>query len=72
MQAMVKEKWNNSFRPPQLSSIIRDNDILQLADPQLDDAVEQSRQYWYQLATLASELRDSCLMPEFINPRLAL
>ncbi|KAL5365183.1 hypothetical protein BJX96DRAFT_168889 [Aspergillus floccosus] len=72
MQAIVKEKHGNSLQPPQLSLILRDNNILQVEERQLDDALEKSRQYWYQLAALTYSLRDSGLIPKFINPPISL
>ncbi|KAL4888243.1 hypothetical protein BDV59DRAFT_211432 [Aspergillus ambiguus] len=70
----VPAKGNSKkpLRPPQLSSIVRDNNVLQLEDQQLEDALENSRKYWYQLASLAYGLRGSGLIPEFTNPCHAL
>ncbi|KAL7659134.1 hypothetical protein ACMYSQ_002074 [Aspergillus niger] len=68
----VNEKGDRSIRPPQLSLILRDNNVLQLEEQQIQDALEKSREYWYQIANLAFQLRDTGLIPEFTNPRFAL
>lgn len=55
-----------------MNQIFHDSNVLQLEEDQIRDALEKSRKYWYQLAALAYGLRDSGLIPEFINPRHAL
>ncbi|RDK43404.1 hypothetical protein M752DRAFT_326235 [Aspergillus phoenicis ATCC 13157] len=55
----VNEKGDRSIRPPQLSLILRDNNVLQLEEQQIQDALEKSREYWYQIANLAFQLRDT-------------
>ncbi|PYH75061.1 uncharacterized protein BO88DRAFT_460983 [Aspergillus vadensis CBS 113365] len=72
MKDTPKEKRNRLLRPPQLSLILSDNNVLQLEEQQLQDALEKSREYWYQIATFAFHLRGSGLSSEFTNPRLAL
>ncbi|GAT23333.1 similar to An01g11250 [Aspergillus luchuensis] len=55
-----------------VATILRDNNVLQLEEQQLQDALEQSREYWYQIANLAFHLREAGFSSEFTNPRLAL
>ncbi|OQE17584.1 hypothetical protein PENSTE_c020G08481 [Penicillium steckii] len=61
-----------SLVTPDLSSIVRDNDILQPSKEQEDLAVAKSRAYWYSIASLAHTYLDHGLAPEFTSPQLAL
>ncbi|OJJ74447.1 hypothetical protein ASPBRDRAFT_27476 [Aspergillus brasiliensis CBS 101740] len=72
MQGTAKEQCGRLIRPPQLTLILRNNNTLQLEEQQLQDALEKSREYWYQIASLAFQLRDSDSTSDFPNPRLAL
>lgn len=61
-----------SLVPPDLSSIVRNNDSLQPSKEQEDIALEKSRTYWYNVASLAYAYLDRGLAPEFTSPQLSL
>ncbi|CEJ53830.1 hypothetical protein PMG11_00171 [Penicillium brasilianum] len=61
-----------SIHPPRLSSIVENNDSVQPDDQQVLDALEQSRDYWYHVASLADVLLRRGLASECTNPCHAL